>query len=146
MSIFAASCCWSISATPIAPISARPICKPYHPPSTGSDRRATPCSPCSSQSIRSTTRLEQIKLYVALFHPRLIGLTGSANEIKKAAQAYKVYYAKTERANKSDRSIDHSGFIFLVGRDGKYLGFFPPGTPAERLIDGIRPYLAIAQR
>jgi protein SCO1/2 len=89
---------------------------------------------------------EAIKLYVALFHPRLIGLTGSASEIKKVARAYKVYYAKTEPAKKSDRLIDHSGFIFLVGRDGKYLGFFPPGTPADRLIDGIRPHLAIAQR
>jgi len=89
---------------------------------------------------------EAIKLYVALFHPRLIGLTGSASEIKKVARAYKVYYAKTEPAKKSDRLIDHSGFIFLVGRDGNYLGFFPPGTPADRLIDGIRPHLTIAQR
>lgn len=89
---------------------------------------------------------ETIKLYVALFHPRLIGLTGSASEIKKVALAYKVYYAKAEREKKSDRLIDHSGFTFLVGRDGKYLGIFPPGTPADRMIDGIRPYLAIAQR
>lgn len=87
-----------------------------------------------------------IKLYVALFHPRLIGLTGGASEIKKVALAYKVYYAKAEREKKSDRLIDHSGLTFLVGRDGKYLGFFPPGTPADRMIDGIRPYLAIAQR
>jgi cytochrome oxidase Cu insertion factor (SCO1/SenC/PrrC family) len=89
---------------------------------------------------------ETIKLHVALFHPRLIGLTGSPREIKKAALAYKAYYAKTEKEKKSDRLVDHSGFIFLVGRDGKYLGFFPPGTPADRLIDGMRPYLAIAQR
>jgi protein SCO1/2 len=89
---------------------------------------------------------ETINLYVALFHPRLIGLSGSASEIKKVALAYKVYYGKTEQAKKSDRAIDHSGLVFLVGRDGKYLGYFPPGTPAERLIDGIRPYLAIAQR
>ena len=89
---------------------------------------------------------ETIKLYIALFHPRLIGLTGSTSEIKKVALAYKVYYAKTEREKKSDRLIDHSGFIFLVGRDGKYLGIFPPGTPADRMIDGIRPYLAVAQR
>jgi cytochrome oxidase Cu insertion factor (SCO1/SenC/PrrC family) len=89
---------------------------------------------------------ETIKLYVALFHPRLIGLTGSASEIKRVALAYKVYYAKAEREKKSDRLIDHSGFIFLVGRDGKYLGIFPPGTPADRMIDGIRPYLAVAQR
>ena len=27
--------------------------------------------------------------------------------------------------------IDHSGFVFLVGRDGKYLGVLPPGTSAD---------------
>ena len=35
--------------------------------------------------------------YVPLFHPRLIGLTGSAEEIRRAALAYKVYYASTTR-------------------------------------------------
>ena len=50
------------------------------------------------------------------------------------------------RGRKSDPVIDHSGFVFLVGRDGKYLGFFPPGTSADRMIDSLRPQLAITQR
>lgn len=86
---------------------------------------------------------EAIKLYVALFHPRLVGLTGSAKQVKTAARAYKVYYAKNEQSKKSDPVIDHSGFVFLVGRDGKYLGFFPPGTSADRMIEGLRPQLGI---
>ncbi|CLA61628.1 hypothetical protein [Afipia birgiae] len=32
-------------------------------------------------------------------------------------------------------------FIYLVDRDGKYLGFFPPGTDAPRLVEMIRPHL-----
>ena len=39
-------------------------------------------------------------------------------------------------------TIDHTGFIYLVGRDGQYIGFFPPGTSADRLLEIIRPYLA----
>jgi len=89
---------------------------------------------------------EAIKLYVGLFHPRLVGLTGSTNQIKTVARAYKVYYAKYEQSKKSDPVIDHSGFVFLVGRDGKYLGFFPPGTSADRMIDALRPQLAVTQR
>ncbi len=34
--------------------------------------------------------------YVKLFHPRLIGLTGSAEAIRRAADAYKVYYARVD--------------------------------------------------
>ena len=89
---------------------------------------------------------EAIKLYVALFHPRLVGLTGSAKQIKSVTRAYKVYYAKNEQSKKSDPVIDHSGFVFLVGRDGKYLGFFPPGTSADRMIDSLQSQLAITQR
>ena len=89
---------------------------------------------------------EAIKLYVALFHPRLVGLTGSAKQVKSVTRAYKVYYAKNEQSKKSDPVIDHSGFVFLVGRDGKYLGFFPPGTSADRIIDSLQSQLAITQQ
>lgn len=88
----------------------------------------------------------QVKLYVALFHPRLIGLTGSTAQVRKVARAYKVYAAKSGAAKEAERVIDHSGFVFLVGRDGQYLGFLPPGTSADRMIEAIRPYLATAQR
>jgi protein SCO1/2 len=29
-----------------------------------------------------------------------------------------------------------------MDRDGKYLGFFPPGTSAEKMVEMIRPHLA----
>jgi protein SCO1/2 len=45
-----------------------------------------------------------------------------------------------------DYTIDHTGFIYLVGRDGRYLGFFPPGTTPDRLVAVIAPYLAAAAR
>ena len=89
---------------------------------------------------------EAIKLYVALFHPRLVGLTGSEKQLKAVARAYKVYYAKNEQSKKLNSVIDHSGFVFLVGRDGKYLGFFPPGTSADRMIDSLQSQLAFTQR
>jgi len=76
---------------------------------------------------------EQLKGYVALFHPKLIGLTGDPRSIKKVALAYKVYYAKNDQRRTLDAEVDHTGFVFLVGPDGKYLGFAPPGTSGPRL-------------
>jgi cytochrome oxidase Cu insertion factor (SCO1/SenC/PrrC family) len=78
--------------------------------------------------------------YVPLFHPRLIGLTGDASSIRQAARAYKVYYAKVPTSEK-DYTVDHSGYIYLMDRAGQYLGFFPPGTPPDRMADVIRPLL-----
>lgn len=71
--------------------------------------------------------------YVPLFHPRLIGPTGSAEQIRSVALAYKVYYAKYP-PNSPDYVIDHSSFVYLVDKAGKYIGFFPPGTAADRII------------
>ena len=78
--------------------------------------------------------------YVPLFHPRLIGLTGDAEQIRRVALAYKVYYAKYP-PDSSDYVIDHSSFIYLVDKAGKYIGFFPPGTTADRMIEIIKPHV-----
>jgi len=85
--------------------------------------------------------------YVPLFHPRLIGLTGSPDAVRKAADAYKVYFAKVPVGKETgDYTVDHTAFIYLMDRDGNYLGFFPPGTTADRMVEIIRPRLTEAAR
>jgi protein SCO1/2 len=79
--------------------------------------------------------------YVPSFHPRLIGLTGDAVQIRDAARAYRVYYAKVD-VDAAEYTVDHSGFIYLMDRDGKYLGFFPPGTPADRMAAVLKTHLS----
>ncbi|WP_375787340.1 SCO family protein [Bradyrhizobium sp. Pha-3] len=79
--------------------------------------------------------------YAPLFHPRLIGLTGSGDAIRKVADAYKVYYARVPLKD-GDYTVDHTAYIYLMDRDGNYLGFFPPGTSADRMVEIIRPRLA----
>ncbi len=80
--------------------------------------------------------------YVPMFHPRLIGLTGSGDAIRKVADAYKVYYARVPLESAGDYTVDHTAYIYLMDRDGNYLGFFPPGTSADRMVEIIRPRLA----
>jgi cytochrome oxidase Cu insertion factor (SCO1/SenC/PrrC family) len=85
--------------------------------------------------------------YVPLFHPRLIGLTGGPDAIRQAADAYKVYFARVVTGKDADDyTVDHTAYIYLMDRDGKYLGFFPPGTTATRMVEIIRPRLAMPQR
>jgi cytochrome oxidase Cu insertion factor (SCO1/SenC/PrrC family) len=86
-------------------------------------------------------RAEHLKDYVAMFHPRLIGLTGDAAAIHAAAEAYRAYYAKVLLKG-DDYTVDHSSFIYVVGADGHYLGFFPPGTPPDSIAETIRRYVA----
>jgi cytochrome oxidase Cu insertion factor (SCO1/SenC/PrrC family) len=84
---------------------------------------------------------EQLKEYVKLFHPRLIGLTGDMRQIRELISAFKVYYAKISPSKRVDPEIDHTAYIYLMGRDGRYLGFFPPGTSAERMVEIIQLHL-----
>jgi len=87
--------------------------------------------------VRDTPQL--LADYVPSFHPRLIGLSGDMTSIRQAVRAYKVYYAKVPTADGSNYTVDHSGYIYLMDRAGQYLGFFPPGTPPDRMADVIRP-------
>lgn len=84
--------------------------------------------------------------YVPMFHPRLIGLTGDGDSIRKVADAYKVYYAKVASKADADYTVDHTAFIYLMGANGDYLGFFPPGTTPERMAETIRPRLPASSR
>ena len=85
---------------------------------------------------------DQLKGYVNLFHPRLIGLTGTERQIRDVARAYKVFFSKTAPAIRSDPNFNHSSVIYVVGADGRYVGFFPPGTPADRMVATLRTQVA----
>lgn len=80
--------------------------------------------------------------YLKAFHQSFIGLTGSPEEIRNVANAYKAFYARVEDPRTGEYSIDHSGVIYLMGRDGSYLGFMPPQTAPDRLLGILRKYLA----
>jgi protein SCO1/2 len=68
--------------------------------------------------------VEVMAEYVANFHPRMLGLTGSEDQIKAAAQAYKVYYKKQDSGDEY-YLMDHSVFTYLMlpDREGDGTGF-----------------------
>jgi len=52
-------------------------------------------------------------IFFSEFHPKLIGLTGSPDEIKSVARAYRVYYMKTAEED-SDYLVDHSIVMYVI--------------------------------
>ncbi|MGZ5875457.1 MAG: SCO family protein [Bradyrhizobium sp.] len=80
--------------------------------------------------------------YISAFHHSLVGLTGSPDEIRRVANSYKAFYAKVQDERSGEYSIDHTGVIYLMGRNGEYLGFMPPQTAADRLTEVLRKNLA----
>ena len=81
---------------------------------------------------------EVLKQYVANFHPRLVGLTGSPEEIASVAKAYRVYYSKVEGSSGPDNYLmDHSTILYLMDRQGKFLKHFTYSTDAAALAKAI---------
>ncbi len=79
-----------------------------------------------------------LKEYAENF-PGVIALTGSAESVKQAARSYRVYYEKkTEGSEDGTYLVDHSGFIYLMDEEGKYLSHFPHDVKPQTLVETLR--------
>ena len=86
---------------------------------------------------------EVLKAYVGNFGPRLMGLTGTAEEVAAMAKAYRVYYAKAGDApSGTDYLMDHSSIIYLMGPDGRFVKHVPYTTDAAKLAQELKDALA----
>lgn len=66
-----------------------------------------------------------LKTYVAAFHPRLIGLTGTQDEIAKVAKDFVVIYNKEKAEGASDYLVSHSRTPYLFATDGAPVALVP---------------------
>ena len=85
---------------------------------------------------RDTTKV--LKEYLTHFHKKIIGLTGSVEQTKKVAELFKVYYAKAPNSVNNNYMLDHSSFIYLLDKKGKYLKHFYMNSTPEEIIEFIR--------
>ena len=88
--------------------------------------------------------VEQLAEYAPLFHPRLVALTGSVEQVKQAAKAYRVYFSKADNGDPDAYLMDHSTFIYLMGPDGRYVRHFSHSATPEEIAAGIEAALAEA--
>ena len=84
---------------------------------------------------------ELIGQYVGHFDKRILGLRGTESQTKELATQYKTFYEKV-RVNGQQYLVDHTAFIYLMNRAGKYVAFFPPGTTPERMATMVRDELS----
>ena len=82
---------------------------------------------------------KQLKAYVENFHPRLVGLTGTPEQIAQTARLYRVYFgrAKDEREESTEYLMDHSSIIFLMDPDGQYVTHFTHATTPEKMAEKL---------
>lgn len=83
---------------------------------------------------RDTPRV--LKDYLKSFGPEFVGLTGAAKQIAEATRVYRVFIRKHPLPG-GNYSMDHSGVIYLMGPDGRFVTYYEdeigPGRMAEDL-------------
>lgn len=87
---------------------------------------------------------DALKPFVARYHPRLLGLTGTAEQVAAAAKAYVVIYNKVEGSAPDRYLMAHSQLAFLMDPDGKPLALLPLDDPATDADEGA-PALVAAE-
>ncbi len=75
--------------------------------------------------------------YVQAFPPKLTGLTGTVEQIAKAAKAYRVYYAKGDDPGDGAYLMDHSSIIFLMDGEGRYVRHFTLSDSPESMTEAL---------
>ena len=80
-----------------------------------------------------------LKSFMENFHPRMIGLTGSSEQVAAVAKVYRLYYAKA--SDEDDYLIDHQAFIYLMGPDGKIITYFPHEIAPDAIATKVRKHL-----
>lgn len=75
-----------------------------------------------------------MKQYVALFHPRLVGLTGTVEQVEAVKKSYKIFATKVKDETMSDYTVDHSSFIYLLSPDNDLVRIFRTQDPVEEIV------------
>jgi len=80
---------------------------------------------------------EVLKDYVASFDAPILALSGSPEEIARAAKAYRVYYAKHPEPG-GDYSMDHSSVIYVMDPEGRFTASFTHESAPEQISERLK--------
>lgn len=86
---------------------------------------------------------EVVADYTEIMHPRMIGLTGSDEQVKVASQAYRTFY-KAHDTGDDFYLVDHSTLSYLVFPDRGFAEFFRRDESPERMAERIQCFLDAA--
>ncbi len=80
-----------------------------------------------------------LKPFVRAFHPRMVGLTGTPEQIAAVTKAFRVYYrlGQPSRPGAKDYLVDHTSFFYLVGPDGDFRAVLRGGVDAPAIVKAL---------
>lgn len=88
--------------------------------------------------------VEVLRDFTDNLHPRMIGLTGTPEQIKAASQAYKTYF-KVQDPEDEFYLIDHSTFTYLMLPGTGFADFFKREVTPQEMADRVQCFVEAAE-
>lgn len=87
---------------------------------------------------------EQMRAEMPKVHARIVGLTGSPEQLDSAYRAFRIEPRAVEAEWNGSAVISHSSYIYLLGPDGRFRTLMPPILPPAAMAEIIARYVDAA--
>ncbi len=84
-----------------------------------------------------------MKEYVAQFNPKLIGLTGSQEQIDAVKKSFHAFARKVENEMMEYYMMDHSSFMYFMDKDNNLIAMYPAKDTAMKIASDIKKHASL---
>lgn len=86
--------------------------------------------------------LDNLAKYSAYFHPRMLGITGSTEQIDQVVKSYGSYYTFIPLEDSAlGYTVDHTSRIYLIGQEGQLISAIAHGTSVNEITALLKSHL-----
>merc|ERR1719187_2366387 len=86
--------------------------------------------------------VKEVAEYVKEFPPKLIGLTGTEEQIKEACKEFRVYYSAGPKDEDEDYIVDHTIIVYLINPEMEFVDYYGQTKDKDQIVNSTMLHMA----